>query len=49
MLGIGGTLRLYAMPAALAILAGSALREAFSSFPAPISAVHMSTPERSSP
>ena len=48
-LGIGGTLRVYAISTALAILAGSALREAFSRGPAAISAARKPSSERSSP
>lgn len=48
-LGLGGVLKLYAIPTALPILAGSALREAFSGNPAPKSAAYMPSPERTSP
>ncbi len=48
-IGIGGTLRLYVMSTALPILAGSALREAFSSNPALLSAARTPSPRRSSP
>ncbi|MCQ0090611.1 hypothetical protein [Roseovarius sp. M141] len=48
-LGLADVLELYAIPTALPILAGSALREAFSGNPEPRSAAHMPSPERSSP
>lgn len=48
-LGLVGVLKLYAIPTALPILAGSALREAFSDNSAQIPAAQMPSPERISP